>query len=195
MSNAEQEDGARPPIRTVSEREVFGNQFVTVYDDDVEMMGGRTGRYLRIVEGGGRPGVAMLACSQDRYALVRTYRYPIGSWEWAIPRGFAHGEDPRESALAELREEIGRPPADIIEMGTVTANSGLLAGRVHLFHARYEEATADPIDTDEVAAVRWVDLSTLLAEIAVGDLVDAFTMSAITLALARGVLTFSAGEH
>jgi 8-oxo-dGTP pyrophosphatase MutT (NUDIX family) len=186
---------AQAPIRLVREREVFGNRFVTVYDDDVVMPGDRSGRYLRIVEAGGRPGVAMLARSADQYALVRTYRYPISAWEWAIPRGFAHGDDPRQSALAELREEIGGKPAEITELGIVSSNSGLLAGRVHLFYARYEEAICDPTDKDEVTAVRWVDLPTLLAKIASGSLIDSFTLSAVTLAVARGVLTFSATEH
>ena len=40
--------------------------------------------------------------------------------------------------------------------------------------------------------MRWVDLSTLLAEIASGDLIDSFTMAAITLAAARGMLTLPA---
>jgi 8-oxo-dGTP pyrophosphatase MutT (NUDIX family) len=179
---------AEAPIRTAREREVFGNRFVTVYDDDVLLPGDLPGRYLRIVQSGGRPGVAMLACVHGRYALVQTYRYAIGSWEWGIPRGFAHGDDPLESARAELFEELGGFPADIALLGMVTPNSGLLADRVHVFHARYDQPIADPVDVAEVADVRWVDLRTLLAEIAAGEIVDAFTLSAMTLAVARGVL-------
>jgi 8-oxo-dGTP pyrophosphatase MutT (NUDIX family) len=184
-----------PPIRRIEEREVFGNRFVTVYDDDVLFPGDRPGRFLRIVEADGRPGVAMLADCEGRYALVYQYRYPLGSWEWAIPRGFAHGDDPRESALAELSEELGGAPDELTELGIVSSNSGLLAGRVHLFYGRYSEAIAAPADKDEVSAVRWVDLGTLLAEIAAGGLIDSFTLSAITLAAARGVLTLSAAGH
>lgn len=181
-----------PPIRRINEREVFGNRFVTVYDDDVLFPGDHPGRFLRIIEADGRPGVAMLACCEGRYALVYQYRYPLSSWEWAIPRGFAHGDDPRESALAELGEELGGAPDKLTELGIVSSNSGLLAGRVHLFYGRYSETIAAPTDTDEVTAVRWVDLSTLLAEIASGDLIDSFTMAAITLAAARGILTLPA---
>lgn len=196
MHRPENEQDAQEPIATVRERQVFVNKFVTVYDNDVVMTPGNyAGRYLRIVEAGGRPGVAMLACFADQYALVRSYRYPIGAWEWAIPRGFAHGDDPLESALAELHEEIGAPPAEISELGIVTSNSGLLAGRVHLFYARYDEATADPIDTTEIAEVRWVDLSTLLGEVASGDLIDSFTLSAVTLAAAHGLLNLSGAER
>jgi NUDIX domain len=183
-----------PPIRRIREREVFGNRFVTVYDDDVLFPGDHAGRFLRIVEADGHPGAAMLACCEGRYALVYQYRYPLSAWEWAIPRGFAHGDDPRASALAELSEELGGAPDELTELGIVSSNSGLLAGRVHLFYGRYSEAVAAPTDTAEVTAVRWVDLPTLLGEIASWDLIDSFTMSAITLAAARGVLTLPA-EH
>jgi 8-oxo-dGTP pyrophosphatase MutT (NUDIX family) len=180
------------PIRMTREREVYGNRFVTVFDDEVVMPGDSPGRYLRIVQSGGRPGVAMLAYSGDRYALVQTYRYPISDWEWGIPRGFAHGDDPSESARAELTEELGAPPADIRLLGTVTPNSGLLADRVHIFHARYDWQVADPLDADEVVNVRWVDLQTLLAEIAAGKIVDAFTLAAVTMAAASRNLVFPA---
>ena len=172
------------PIRMAREREVYGNRFVTVFDDEVVLPGNLPGRYLRIVQSGGRPGVAMLASSGDRYALVQTYRYPISNWEWGIPRGFAHGDDPCESARAELIEELGAPPAGITLLGTVTPNSGLLADRVHIFHAGYNREVAEPLDADEVVKVRWVDIQTLLAEIAAGEIVDAFTLAAVTLAAA-----------
>jgi 8-oxo-dGTP pyrophosphatase MutT (NUDIX family) len=188
MTGPDRESG-QPPIRRVREREVFANRFVTVYDDDV-MQGDQPGRYLRIVQSGGRPGVAMLACAQGLYALVRTYRYPTGGWEWGIPRGFAHGDDPLESALAELAEELGGPPAEITQLGAVTPNSGLLADRVIVFHARYDKPVAAPLDLAEVAEVRWINLRTLLAEIAAGDVIDAFTLLAITMAAACGALAF-----
>lgn len=185
-------DSDRPqsdaPIRTARERKVFGNRFVTVFDDDVLLPGDRPGRYLRIVQSGGRPGVAMLACAQGHYALVQAYRYPISSWEWGIPRGFAHGDDPLQSALNELREELGGPPAEITFLGSVTPNSGLLADRVHIFFARYDTQIAEPLDVEEIMKIRWVDLKTLLADISAGKIVDAFTMAAITLAAAKGAL-------
>jgi 8-oxo-dGTP pyrophosphatase MutT (NUDIX family) len=188
MTGLNYEEHEEPPIRTVQEREVFSNQFIAVYDDEVVMPGNRSGRYLRIVQSGGRPGVAMLANCGYLFAVVQTYRYPLSDWEWGIPRGFAHGDDPLESARAELREELGEFPAEITPLGIVTPNSGLLADRVHVFYARYEELATQPVDVDEVAEVRWVDIRTLLDAIASGHIKDVFTLSAITLAAAHGML-------
>jgi ADP-ribose pyrophosphatase len=187
MGVVTQPDG-RPPIEMLREREVYANRFVTVYDDDVVIGGNRNGNYLRIVESGGLPGVAMLATCNGRVALVRTYRYALSAWEWGVPRGFAHGADPAVSALGELREELGGTPEELVPLGVVTPNSALLTARVHLFHAVFADAVADPEDVDEVAEVRWVDRSTLFADIAAQRIVDGFTMSVVAAALAAGRL-------
>jgi len=132
----------------------------------------------------------MLPVCQSQVALVRTYRYPLASWEWAVPRGYAHDDDASRSARAELAEELGHEPHDLISRGTVTPNSGLLASRVELFLARYATSVSEPADRREVADVKWIDIKTLYGEIARGQITDAFTLSAIMCAQARGLIEF-----
>jgi 8-oxo-dGTP pyrophosphatase MutT (NUDIX family) len=178
-----------PIIRRLSEKIAYSNRFATIYDDPVVFPDGSEGSYLRIVETGGKPGVAMLPVCGGQVALVLTYRYALGSWEWAMPRGFAHGDDPSSSARAELVEELGREPDDLIPIGTVTPNSGLLAGRVNLFLARYATTVAEPTDRNEIADVKWISTKELQDEIASGQIADAFTLSAVTCAQARGLVS------
>jgi ADP-ribose pyrophosphatase len=177
-----------PRIERTAEREVFANDYVTVYDDDVMFGGVFPGRYLRIVERDGRPGAAILARCAGRYALVLTYRYPTGGFEWGIPRGFAHGDDPAMTARNELAEELGGPPSSLVPLGAVSPNSGLLASRVHLFLGEFDTEVAAPDDAQEVLKVRWVTLPDLLDAVARGEIDDAFTLSALTLASVRGLL-------
>jgi 8-oxo-dGTP pyrophosphatase MutT (NUDIX family) len=184
----EDPSGGAVPIRRIRENAVYRNRFAAVYDDPVAFADGSEGSYLRIVESDGRPGVAMLAVCEDQVALVRTYRYPLASWEWAVPRGFAHGDDASRSAGAELAEELGHEPDDLIPIGTVTPNSGLLASRVTLFLARYATAVSEPTDRREVAEVRWIGFKAPYGEIASGQIIDAFTLSAVTCAQARGLI-------
>jgi 8-oxo-dGTP pyrophosphatase MutT (NUDIX family) len=176
------------PVSRIAENVVYRNRFVTVYDDPVAFIDGSRGSYLRIVESNGSPGVAMLAVAAGQVALVHTYRYAIGAWEWGIPRGFAHGEDSEESARAELVEELGEEPVHIAEIGRIAPNSGLLASVVHLFLARYTEPVSEPTDRDEVTEVRWLPTLELFREIAAGRITDGFTLSAVGCATCRGLL-------
>jgi ADP-ribose pyrophosphatase len=180
----------RPAIRRIRENVVYRNQFAAVYDDPVVWEDAVEGSYLRIVESNGDPGVAVLATCADRIALVLTYRYPVSAWEWGVPRGFAHGSDPEVTARTELREELGREPDILTPIGTVTPNSGILSGRVELFHARYASPVSAPEDSAEVAEVRWIPMAELCSEIASGGIADAFTLAAITCATAHGLISF-----
>lgn len=177
-------------IRRISENLVYRNEFAVLYDDPVVFPDGSEGSYLRVVESDGAPGVAVLAVCADQVALVQTYRYPVSALEWAVPRGFAHGGDPAATARAELAEELGREPDSLISIGTVTPNSGILASRVELFLGRYATPASVPHDAREVAGIRWIALPDLADEIARGDIQDAFTLSAVTCALARKLIEF-----
>jgi 8-oxo-dGTP pyrophosphatase MutT (NUDIX family) len=176
-------------IQRVRDHRVYANRFVTVYDDEVLFPPGRLGRYVRVVESHGRQGVAVLAECAGRFALVRTYRYPLGQWEWGVPRGMGAADtDPVATAQTELVEELGGAPLSLCPMGLVTPSSGLLCTQVNLFYAMYEQPVAQPQDIDEVLSVQWIDLPGLLEEIATCRIVDGFTMSAVTAALAHGLI-------
>lgn len=178
---------AAPIVRT-AQRVVYSNRFIAVHDDDVRLPDGSAGHHLRIIESGGQPGVAILPIAQDRIGLVRTYRYPLAQWEWAIPRGFAHSADPMVSARNELREELGQAPSELLPIGAMTPNSGILDSKVHLFIATYGNPPHQPLDTEEVYDVRWVRPAELFGDIRSGEITDGFTLAAITQAAVRGLL-------
>lgn len=168
---------------------MYANRFIEVYDDEVSMPNGERGTYLRVVESRGRPGVAVLPLWNNRVGLVRTFRYSLGEWEWGIPRGFGKVHDVRASALDELIEELGAAPDELVSLGEVAPNSGLLASKVHAFLARYSRMPTRPVDTDEVHGMRWITTHELRSEISSGLIPDAFTLSAALLATLKGHLT------
>ncbi|MGH3384122.1 MAG: NUDIX hydrolase [Nocardioidaceae bacterium] len=178
-----------PAITLVARRVGFDNKYVTLYDDEVMFADGRQGTYVRVVESQGMPGVACVVTHASKIALVLVYRYPTASWEWGIPRGFAAGDNPIESLLMELDEELGGEPESVVRLGDVTPNSGLLAGEVAIFHATWPSTQANPRDTQEVRAVKWVSLRDLGAGIREGVVKDAITLAALTLLREHGVLS------
>jgi 8-oxo-dGTP pyrophosphatase MutT (NUDIX family) len=177
-----------PPIRRTRERLVHENAYVRVYDDDVAFGDGAPGRYVRIEPSGNGPGAVLLALHEGRIALVRTYRYPVGAWQWGLPRGFAQATDPLVTARGELEEETGVTDADLRVVGAVTPDSGVQAHRVAIVLAEVHALPDGGPPDDEVAEVRWLTLDELEQEIADGGIEDGFTLAALTLARVRGLL-------
>ncbi len=176
----------RSEARRLGARRVWGNAWVDVYDDEFALPSGEVSTRVRVVPRGG-VGVVVLAEHGGTVALVRTYRYPIEAWEWALPRGFGHGGAPEDSAVAELVEELGAAPADLLPLGWLTPDSGLLGSQVRAFYARYEEPATTPQDADEVAEVSWVPWADLRRRVRSGELRDGFTLGVLALADAHGV--------
>lgn len=177
-------------IKRLRPREVYANDYIVVNDDDVAFPDGSEGRYLRVENVGGNAGAVVIATHACRVALVRVYRYPIGRWQWGLPRGFAVSDDPLATARAELREELGvAEPASITIIGSFTPDSGIRASSTFVVHAAVDEPSEQPEDQKEVAEIRWVGPDTLDGMIRSGELDDGMTLSALAIADRHGILT------
>lgn len=174
------------PIERVERRVVYENRFVRVHDDVVRFPSGDTGTYVRIdVLPDDGQGAVLIVRHENRFALVRTYRYPLGTHQWAFPRGFAHGPDLTETVRNELREELGCALRSMAVIGSVTPDSGLLSSRVSVVLVEVDGSASAPDDLEEVSAVDWVDLERLQDLIRSGDIEDGFTLSAWALLTIR----------
>lgn len=179
-------------IRMIRERLVYSeptNRWARLFFDDVEFADGAHGRYNRLVEGKGLPAVAILPISASRVGLFGQYRYPIGEWAWEIPRGNAEGPDQRVEADRELREETGVVPEELLELGFIYPNSGILATRVYLFAARCgPESTGRDIYGGESGEFKWFSLEEVRESIKQGVINDAFTLAALLRAQLSGIV-------
>jgi 8-oxo-dGTP pyrophosphatase MutT (NUDIX family) len=186
-------DEGEPPraIQRQTEIVAYKNNFATIFDDEVTFADGSPGRHLRIATAGSGPGVVLLPVHQGTIGLVQTYRYPLGAWQWALPRGFSHAVDPIDTARAELREELGLTAASLRLIGEFSPDSGLLAKKVAVVLAEIEEVDGGPEDVVEVRSSRWLPLATLWDEVATGNIDDGMTLAALALANAAGKL----GQH
>jgi 8-oxo-dGTP pyrophosphatase MutT (NUDIX family) len=177
------------PIRRVREVTAYANRFVHVFDDEVRFPDETSGRYLRIVHAGPGTGVVLLALCDQAVALVRSYRYPLGEWQWALPRGFAQHEDLLLTARAELREELGHDSTDLQVLGYITPDSGIRASKVAVVAARIPHDRAmHPRDQREIAEARWVTPDDLAAMAARKELEDGMSLAALALAHTLGII-------
>lgn len=92
-----------PELETRKVKEVLEycqpeNPWVRLYFDIVQFPNGKIGRCNRIVEGvNGRGVVAVPITRGQEIGLVSIYRYPIGKWQYELPRGYSEPDlSPRQ---------------------------------------------------------------------------------------------------
>lgn len=165
---------------------LYEDQYIMVLRDAVRFPSGELGTYIRVVSKKG--GVVILPILADRIALLNRYRHATRTWHLELPRGFADEPIPTTSdAYREVAEEIGANAIDMLPLGIVNPDGGLLATMVMAYVARLERLGG----TDSREAVRSIELVTvpeLTTLIAEGRITDGYTLAAYALALSKGML-------
>ncbi len=127
------------PPRTLDRQLVAENsKFHVYFDHVVDSTGHEVPNYLVVSPkqqtGNLVTGVGILPIVDGRVGLVRIYRPALRDYSWEIPHGFVdEGEIAHEAAIRELMEETGLAADKITALGLMTPDSGVLAGRVHLY--------------------------------------------------------------
>lgn len=164
--------------RTVESKTLFDGVIVTLKVDQAQLPDGKVAT-REVVEHPG--GVAIFAMDdQDRVALVRQYRYPMGEIVLELPAGkLEKGEDPRDSGLRELREETGLIPGVFESMGVSYSSPGILAERIYLYFAKdLKQGPTQPDDGEFVETV-WIPYPELMDMARRGEIVDGKTLAGL----------------
>jgi 8-oxo-dGTP pyrophosphatase MutT (NUDIX family) len=88
-----------------------------------------------------------------KVAVLRQYRHPVRAWIWEVVGGGVGPEGPRETALRELREEIGGRCRELVALGSYLMGAGAMNVRSHLYLAldvELGEAEREPMELVEV---------------------------------------------
>jgi 8-oxo-dGTP pyrophosphatase MutT (NUDIX family) len=142
----------------------------------------------------GISGVCVLPLMGQRVALVDCYRHPVGQMSLEAPKGFVEKDEaPAQAALRELAEETGLScsASDLIRIGTVAPDPGVISGRVALFAALNCSGTlrVDPAEIG-LSAVRLLGPAELENEIGAARIIDAVTLLLLQLSgFARRMIT------
>jgi ADP-ribose pyrophosphatase len=174
---------------------VYGDEWVQVVRDAVRFPSGREGTYLRIFGNpavDGPSGAVILPLLNGRILLRRMFRHATRAWEVEAPRGGCHPDDAGIAATAarELAEEIGQEAQELVPLGTVYGDTGLLATSAAVFLAVLTPGDPRPRPDDREAfgeLVAW-SREELFAAVAAGEVRDGYTLSALALAVASGRL-------
>lgn len=175
------------PIRRVREVAVFSNRFGTLFNDDVTAPSGAPGQYLRWQWN--QEGVVVVPVGPAGYALVTSYRYPIGASSLEFPRGGSEGDEALSAAATrELREETGLVPESVREVGVIHADTGILAAPIHVFVAEVDVTAAESAQPEVMESVTepvWVSPGDLPRWLSEGRITCGVTLAALALVQAR----------
>ncbi|MGP3983471.1 NUDIX hydrolase [Streptomyces sp. KR80] len=127
---------------------VYQDAYITVVRDPVRFPDGTLGTYIRLLGADQEPGVVVLPLRGSDVVLIEHFRHATRSWHLEAPRGFGSpGLSPEENARRELREELGASAEELVPLGRLHPDTGLLAGHVMLYAARI--ADVGPLDRHE----------------------------------------------
>lgn len=167
---------------------VYADDYIVVVRDPVQFPGGKLGMYLRILPPGPERGVAVLPILAGSVVLVEHYRHATRSWHLEVPRGFGTQQlSPEANTVKEVSEEIGAAVTELVHLGELHPDSGLMSHRVSLFAAKIDSIGA----LDESEGIRralTVDSTEMDEMIRSGAISDSFTIAAYTRARLAGVI-------
>ena len=160
---------------------VYRNPWISVREDRVIRPDGGEGIY-GVVDL--RPSVFIVALTDAmEVVLVHLFRYPTGRPSWEVPAGGSEGQDLREAAERELREEAGLAAGRCEEIGWFESLNGVANARCHVFLAReltpIEDHGQDEEGITEVRAFPFPDLRRMILA---GEIRDGETLSCLMLA-------------
>lgn len=164
--------------KKISSQVVYDGRILRLHVDTVELPNGR--QALREVAD--HPGgVAIVAIDRDGNVLtVKQYRYVFSRVLEEIPAGkLEPGEDPREAALRELKEETGATPERFTDLGPLIVSPGAYGEVLHLYLAEGLDMGAQSPDEDEFLDVGRTPFDEMVRRVLDGEITDAKTVAGI----------------
>lgn len=164
-------------------REVYSNWWMTLRVDDVEKPDGSHTEH-EVVIGPDAAGLVVLHPERGVLMMWR-HRFLPDTWGWEIPGGSVDpGEDPEAAACREFCEETGwRPVGPIRLLTTHHPSVGFVRQTFRIYLGADALHEGDPPDANEAARIEWRTPEQVAADIAAGEISDAFSQLGLVLAL------------
>ena len=184
QQHAADDTGRVAHIETVSSRQVYANNWMTVREDAIRRPDGSPGLYGVI----DKPHYALVIAhaGDGRYGLVEQFRYPLGLRRWEFPQGTVGLTELEPAVLAarELREETGLRAAEMTPLGMLDVAAGMSSQRGHVFLASgITEGEAEREHEEQDMHFDWFTADRIEEMMRSGEITDAQSIAAWTLLL------------
>ena len=172
--------------RVHNERTVYVSPWLEVHLADVELPSGRRLEHHVVRTS---PSAALLLHDPERSVLlIHRHRFITDTWGWEIPAGrIEPGETPADAAVREAVEETGWRAKQTRELCRFHPCNGIADMTHHVVLGTDPEPAGEP-DLDEADRIAWVPPGELRRIVRSGEMLDGYSLAAVTWALACGVL-------
>jgi ADP-ribose pyrophosphatase len=184
-------EGSKPG--RIKSGRVYRGKIISLDVDTVRFPDGSVGELEMIRHPGASAIVPFLSDpggKNPQVLLIRQYRYAANGYLYEIPAGrLDSGEDPRDCAVRELKEETGCTAEQFDHLVTFYTTPGFTDEKIHLFMATGLISGETKHEADEFLDLQPMLLSRALEMVEAGEIQDA--KSALGLMFAAG---FRAGH-
>jgi ADP-ribose pyrophosphatase len=180
--------------KLLSSEPIVKYKYFTAREDTCEMPSGKVVDKYFVVE---IPlSVTALAITEDGKAIIlKQYRHAVGEVLLEIPGGFVDGNEDLEIAIRrELKEETGFEFKDVVPLGKVYSNPGVLNKFTYLYLATGGRKTGEQnFDPNEDIKLEFVTVDELVSLIRENKIPQALHSCCIFYALEKlGKLSYQA---
>jgi ADP-ribose pyrophosphatase len=172
----------------IESRRAYTGKIISLDVDTVRFPDGSTGELEMIRHPGASAIVPFLSDPRGedpQVLMIRQYRYAADGYMYEIPAGrLDEGENPRDCAVRELKEETGCTAELMEHLLTMYTTPGFTDEKIHLFMATGLVAGETKHEADEFMDLHPMRLSRALEMVEAGGIQDAKT--ALGLLFAAG---------
>lgn len=181
------------PIQTINSQIVWSSPWYSVRQDDIKLPNGQMGVY-NVVQHPGAVWVIPITDSGD-IVLVYHYRYTVNDWCLEVPAGgLKPGLSLEETALEELREEVGGKARHLEYAGNFYTANGICNEVAHIFIATGVELGETNHEPAEIMEVRQMSIDDVLQLAHANEISDGPTALALLLCEDR-LRQLAKGDH
>ena len=167
--------------KTLSSEYVYRGRLINVRRDKVQAVRKESTR--EIVEHPG--GVAMVALKEDGAMIMeRQFRKVIEADAYEVPAGkLEDGEDPKDAALRELKEETGYSAANIRFLTAAYPSIGFCTENLYFYLCTELTQGETNFDMGEAIDMEEVPIRVIYDKILAGEIIDAKTQIAVLMTM------------
>jgi ADP-ribose pyrophosphatase len=178
--------GDETTVGKVKSRRVYTGKIIALDVDTVRFPDGSTGELEMIRHPGASAIVPFLSDPRGedpQVLMIRQYRYAADGYLYEIPAGrLDQGENPRDCAVRELKEETGCTAEHFDHLLTMYTTPGFTDEKIHVFMATGLIAGETKHEVDEFLDLHPMRLSRALEMVEAGEIQDAKTVIGLLFA-------------